>query len=223
MRILITGGAGFIGCNLTEASIRAGHRVTIFDNLSRRGSQTNLDWLRDCFGDSFDFIQGDIRDYRGNPGGRERAGGDLSSCCADRGDDLGDRPAPDFEINALGTFNVLEAARHAGTRPGLHLFVHQQGLWRDGGCAGRRAGDALRAAGLPGRRERRTAVRFPFALRVYQRISRSICPRLRPDLRAAVGGLPPVVPGGRVGRSNITRRYPDSTIFTAWATGLVAG
>ncbi len=43
-------------------------------------------------------------------------------------------PRPDFEVNALGTFNVLEAARHrAGRR--LHLFLHEQGLWRDGGLA----------------------------------------------------------------------------------------
>ncbi|HSN74104.1 MAG TPA: NAD-dependent epimerase/dehydratase family protein, partial [Anaerolineae bacterium] len=52
MRILITGGAGFIGCNLAEACIRDGHQVTIFDDLSRRGSQANLDWLRAAFGDS---------------------------------------------------------------------------------------------------------------------------------------------------------------------------
>ena len=53
MRILITGGAGFIGCNLAAACIRAGHQVTIYDNLSRRGSSANLTWLKGQFGDSF--------------------------------------------------------------------------------------------------------------------------------------------------------------------------
>ena len=121
MRILITGGAGFIGCNLAEASIRAGHQVTIFDNLSRRGSQANLDWLRTAFGDGFCFIQGDIRDY---PAILAAASGQeaiyhlaaqtaVTTSVTD--------PRPDFEINALGTFNVLEAARHAGHDP---IFIY---------------------------------------------------------------------------------------------------
>ena len=44
-RALITGGAGFIGCNLANRLIGAGQAVTIYDNLSRRGVQSNLDWL----------------------------------------------------------------------------------------------------------------------------------------------------------------------------------
>ena len=121
MRILITGGAGFIGCNLAEACIRDGHQVTIFDNLSRRGSQANLDWLRAAFGDGFRFVQGDIRDY---PATLAAAGGQeaiyhlaaqtaVTTSVTD--------PRPDFEINALGTFNVLEAARHAGHDP---IFIY---------------------------------------------------------------------------------------------------
>ena len=121
MRILITGGAGFIGCNLAEACIRAGHQVTIFDDLSRRGSQANLDWLRAAFGDGFRFVKGDIRDY---PAILAAASGQeaiyhlaaqtaVTTSVTD--------PRPDFEINALGTFNVLEAARHAGHDP---IFIY---------------------------------------------------------------------------------------------------
>jgi nucleoside-diphosphate-sugar epimerase len=121
MRIVITGGAGFIGCNLAEACIRAGHRVTIFDNLSRRGSQANLDWLRASFGDGFRFVAGDIRDY---PAILAAAAGQeaiyhlaaqtaVTTSVTD--------PRPDFEINALGTFNVLEAARNAGHDP---VFIY---------------------------------------------------------------------------------------------------
>jgi nucleoside-diphosphate-sugar epimerase/intein/homing endonuclease len=118
MRILITGGAGFIGCNLADACIRAGHQVTLFDNLSRRGSEANLAWLRASFGErGFRFIQGDIRDY---PAILAAAKGQetvyhlaaqtaVTTSVTD--------PRNDFEINALGTFNVLEAARNAGHDP----------------------------------------------------------------------------------------------------------
>jgi CDP-paratose 2-epimerase len=122
MRILITGGAGFIGCNLAAASIEAGHQVTLFDNLSRRGSAANLAWLRETFGASaFEFTQGDIRDY---PAILAAAAGQeaiyhlaaqtaVTTSVTD--------PRTDFEINALGTFNVLEAARHAGHDP---VFIY---------------------------------------------------------------------------------------------------
>lgn len=118
MRILITGGAGFIGCNLAQACIQAGHSVTLFDNLSRRGSAANLAWLRDSFGtDGFTFIQGDIRDYDALAGaldGQEAiyhlaAQTAVTASVVD--------PRLDFEINALGTMNVLEAARHTGDDP----------------------------------------------------------------------------------------------------------
>ncbi len=121
MRILITGGAGFIGCNLAAASIRAGHHVTLFDNLSRRGSAANLAWLRDAFGEAFAFVQGDIRDHSAIL--RAMAGQEavyhlaaqtaVTTSVTD--------PRPDFEINALGTFNVLEAARQAGHDP---VFIY---------------------------------------------------------------------------------------------------
>jgi CDP-paratose 2-epimerase len=122
MRILITGGAGFIGCNLAAASIEAGHQVTLFDNLSRRGSAANLAWLREKYGDeAFAFILGDIRDY---PAVLRAAEGQeaiyhlaaqtaVTTSVTD--------PRTDFEINALGTFNVLEAARHAGHDP---VFIY---------------------------------------------------------------------------------------------------
>jgi CDP-paratose 2-epimerase len=121
MRILITGGAGFIGCNLAARCIEAGHLVTIYDNLSRRGSQANLDWLHASFAHGFRFIQGDIRDY---PATLAAAAGQeaiyhlaaqtaVTTSVTD--------PRPDFEINALGTFNALEAARHAGHDP---VFIY---------------------------------------------------------------------------------------------------
>jgi len=61
MKVLLTGGAGFIGSHLAEALCRAGARVTVLDNLSL-GNQRNLAWKKP--GDQLDFVQGDVADDR---------------------------------------------------------------------------------------------------------------------------------------------------------------
>lgn len=117
MRVLITGGAGFIGCNLAADTVRAGHEVTLFDNLSRRGADANLRWLRDELGDGFRFVRGDVRDaevVRAAAEGQEaiyHLAGQVAVTTSVV------NPREDFEINAWGTFNVLEAARASGTSP----------------------------------------------------------------------------------------------------------
>ena len=114
MRTLITGGAGFIGCNLTARLIRDGHEVIVFDNLSRPGTPRNIEWLRSR--GEFTLIQDDITDadaldtvFRGHTidvvlhlAGQVA----VTSSVTD--------PRDDFNINALGTFNVLEAVRTSG-------------------------------------------------------------------------------------------------------------
>jgi len=120
MKLLITGGAGFIGCHLAYHFGRAGHAITIFDNLSRRGSEKNLEWL-ERHGDNLRFVRGDIRDAaaiaeaaRGQEAIFHLAGQvTVTTSVLD--------PREDFEINALGTFNALEAARAAGTHP---IFIY---------------------------------------------------------------------------------------------------
>jgi len=118
MRILITGGAGFIGSNAARHFIERGDQVTIFDNLSRRGSQHNLSWLRTQQGaDSFTLIQADLRDFaaltqaaRGQEVVIHYAGQVAVTQSVQN-------PRGDFEDNALGTFNALEAARLSGSNP----------------------------------------------------------------------------------------------------------
>jgi CDP-paratose 2-epimerase len=112
MNIFITGGAGFIGCNLADDHLRRGDRVIVFDNLSRRGTQINLDWLRANHGERLTFIKGDIRDFAALqaalPADAERVyhmAGQVAVTTSVV------NPREDFEINALGTFNVLEAVR----------------------------------------------------------------------------------------------------------------
>jgi len=115
---LVTGGAGFIGCNLVHRLLGRGERVTVYDNLSRRGTDDNVEWLRGQHGArSFRLIVGDVRDAeplvdaaRGVDVIVHLAGQTaVTTSVAD--------PRADFENNALGTFNALEAARRAGSRP----------------------------------------------------------------------------------------------------------
>ncbi|MFN8499385.1 MAG: SDR family NAD(P)-dependent oxidoreductase [Anaerolineae bacterium] len=118
-RVLITGGAGFIGSNLTDRLVGDGSRVVVFDNLSRRGTDKNLAWLRSRHGNAFEFVQGDIRrmdDLR-----PAMAGVDIVYHLAGQTAVTTSvtQPRDDFEANALGTFNVLEAARLSGAHPAV--------------------------------------------------------------------------------------------------------
>ena len=115
--VLITGGAGFIGTNLTQHLVGKGNHVTVFDNLSRHGTDHNLRELRSRLGDKFLFIQGDVRNYEALA--EAARGQDLIFHLAAQvavTTSVSD-PRTDFEINALGTFNTLEAARLNGKNP----------------------------------------------------------------------------------------------------------
>ncbi len=112
MKILITGGAGFIGINSAKRFIENCDEVVIFDNLSRKGTENNLDWLKKQ-GD-FTFINGDIRNFD-----------QIKSCLiSHKNIDVVlhlaaqvavttsvTNPRDDFNTNALGTFNICEGVR----------------------------------------------------------------------------------------------------------------
>lgn len=103
--------------------LRKGWEVDILDNFSRRGVEINAAELSGAYGDRVNIFRGDIRD-----------GGDLLSKLAERCDVLTHLaaqvavtasvadPRGDFGTNALGTFNVLEAARLSRRRP-IILFA----------------------------------------------------------------------------------------------------
>ncbi len=115
---LVTGGAGFIGSNYVYRLLRRGENVTIYDNLSRAGAPRNLDWLKkNIDASSLKVIVADVRDA-------------ASIADAARGADVivhlagqvavttsVTNPRDDFEANAIGTFNTLEAARLSERNP----------------------------------------------------------------------------------------------------------
>ncbi len=112
MRYFITGGAGFIGCNCADHFLQRGHEVVVFDNLSRPGSQRNLDWLHQKHGERIEFIKGDVRDF--DRLCSEIEGSDVVLHLASQVavTTSVSHPREDFEVNALGTFNMLEAVRN---------------------------------------------------------------------------------------------------------------
>lgn len=114
----ITGGAGFIGSNYVYRLLRRGENVTIYDNLSRAGAARNLDWLRAEFGqDAFRLVVGDVRDAALLTESSREADVIVHLAAQVAVTTSVTRPREDFEINALGTFNVVEAARLNERRP----------------------------------------------------------------------------------------------------------
>jgi CDP-paratose 2-epimerase len=115
---LITGGAGFIGSNYAHRLIKKGETVVLFDNLSREGAKDNLEWLKTEFGkDAFQFIEGDIRNSEEIEAAAKTADIIIHLAAQVAVTTSVVNPREDFEINALGTFNLLEAARKSGRQP----------------------------------------------------------------------------------------------------------
>ena len=120
MKLLITGGCGFLGSNLAQHALSQGFELCVFDNLSRLGSQHNLLWLREG-GKSFTFIHGDIRNANDVARAVEsfkpemvfHLAGQVAMTTSIA------NPRMDFEINALGTLNLLEAVRQHAPQAGI--------------------------------------------------------------------------------------------------------
>src|SRR5262245_27858022 len=110
-RILITGGAGFVGCNAARFFKVRNWGVTVLDNLSRQGTDKNLQWLRD--NTSFDFEQVDIRDKANVDRvlSEQRYDAVLHLAAQVAVTTSVTDPGTDFAINAMGTFHVLDAIR----------------------------------------------------------------------------------------------------------------
>src|SRR5256884_1150875 len=110
-RILITGGAGFLGVNAAVHLIKEGWFVTLLDNLSRPGTERNLKWLITRYPNRTSFIKEDVRNASALP--EHVRGQDAILHLAGQvavTTSLVD-PGTDFDVNARGTLNMLEAVR----------------------------------------------------------------------------------------------------------------
>jgi CDP-paratose 2-epimerase len=112
MKLLVTGGCGFLGSNLADHALKQNIDVIVFDNLQRFGATENLNWLT-SLNKNFKFYHGDIRNTN-----------DIEQCILKHKPDFifhlaGQvamttsitNPRLDFETNILGTFNLLETMR----------------------------------------------------------------------------------------------------------------
>lgn len=116
MKILITGGAGFIGTNVAGYYLSKKHYVTLYDNFSRKGTLANAKFLNLNY-PAVKIIKGDARDFN------------KIKKCVSKNEVIFhlagqvavtksiEDPREDFESNILGTFNVLEAARLSKHKP----------------------------------------------------------------------------------------------------------
>lgn len=112
MKILVVGGCGFLGSNLASYGIANGYEITVFDNLSRYGAATNLEWLRSM--GEVQFVHGDTRNRNdvdniiknGQFDAVFHLAGQVAMTTS-----ITD-PYKDFETNTMGTLNVLEAIRN---------------------------------------------------------------------------------------------------------------
>ena len=116
---LVTGGAGFIGSNLAYRLLEAGERVMVLDNLSRPGVERNVDWLRRAFGSACELTVGDVRDRELVYGAVGAADSVFHFAAQVAVTTSLVSPVHDFDVNARGTLNVLEAIRARGARPPL--------------------------------------------------------------------------------------------------------
>jgi CDP-paratose 2-epimerase len=128
--VLVTGGAGFIGSNLVHRLASRGERVRVLDDLSRAGVERNLAWLREQHGGALDVSIGDVRDARAVEGAVRGAGFVVHLAAQVAVTTSLVDPITDFEINARGTLQVLEAIRAQPDPPGL-LFTSTNKVYGD--------------------------------------------------------------------------------------------
>ena len=114
--VLITGGAGFIGTNLAHRLLSGGNSVIILDSLARPGVERNLRWLRAQHPERLTVVVADVRDEKAITGAVRQAGQVFHFAAQVAVTTSLVDPITDFEVNARGTLNLLEAVRKMDRR-----------------------------------------------------------------------------------------------------------
>lgn len=127
--VLITGGAGFIGCNIADRLAGQGHQVIVYDSLARPGVERNLAWLQGRHGELIQPVIADIREALLSETVRDAQAVFHMAAQVAVTTSLAN-PREDFEINIAGTFNLLEAARRAATPPPV-IFASTNKVYGD--------------------------------------------------------------------------------------------
>jgi CDP-paratose 2-epimerase len=117
--VLITGGCGFVGANLADRLAAAGERVLLYDNLSRADVIKNLEWLQQRHGPRVETVIADVNDADALRETVRQASAVYHLAAQVAVTSSLDDPVGDFETNARGTLNVLEAARRRPDPPPL--------------------------------------------------------------------------------------------------------
>ena len=128
--VLITGGAGFVATNVADRLLRSGRRVIVFDNLSRAGVERNLQWLRQQHGALLTVQLGDVRDADALAAVVRQAGQVYHFAAQVAVTTSLVDPFLDFEVNARGTLNLLEAVRACDAPPSV-LFTSTNKVYGD--------------------------------------------------------------------------------------------
>jgi CDP-paratose 2-epimerase len=115
--IVITGGCGFIGCNLADRLCSEGRPVILYDNLSRPGVERNAQYLREQHGDLVEIEVADTRDAFGLSNRIQKAAAVFHFAAQVAVTSSLSDPIYDFEVNARGTVNLLEALRSLRNPP----------------------------------------------------------------------------------------------------------
>lgn len=116
---LVTGGAGFIGCNLSQALAAQGHRVRIYDNLSRPGVRANLEWLTSQHGEVITLVEASVADRASIRQAVTGVDGVFHLAAQVAVTTSLEQPLADFETNLQGTVELLEALRALPSPPPL--------------------------------------------------------------------------------------------------------
>lgn len=111
MKYLITGGCGFLGSNIASEILKQNNELIIYDNLSRVGGESNLEWLKSQ--GEFNFVKENINNFAAiskvineeKPDVIYHLAGQVAMTTSIS------NPRLDFETNAIGSFNVLDAVR----------------------------------------------------------------------------------------------------------------